>query len=163
MPEVIFYGLFITLMVLGLGLVWIVQQYRASLDALSKARKEIDVTDEIEKLIEDTSLEFKSEIHQSLTKSAQVIEKQMTDALEAFRQDLATKAASFEETFAKKVDEEFTGVSKELEEYRKKRFDEINQEVERLIKDITQEALGRTLTPKDHEELVLKALEKYNG
>jgi len=147
-------------MVLGLGLVWIVQQYRSTLDALAKAKKQVDLTDEIEKLVEETAQEFKEEIHTSLTKSAEAIEAQMTTALEEFRADLAKKAASFQESFTRKLDEEFTGVSRELEEYRKKRYDEINREVERLIKDITQEALGRAIEPKDHEELVTKALEK---
>jgi F0F1-type ATP synthase membrane subunit b/b' len=51
-------------------------------------------------------------------------------------------------------------VAQEIESYREKQMDNVDQEVRQLVVDISREALGRAIEPKDHEEMVRQALEK---
>lgn len=160
MSEVVFYSLFVLIMVLGFGLVWIVQQYRQVLDRLFKLQKKQEIDKDAKELINEAQQEFIRDLRSAFNFSVDQVDGQMVSIVDEFRDKLAKQAEGLQEGFTKKIDEEFVAVNEELAAYRQKRIAQIDQEVATLIEKITKEALGKGLTIKDHEELVSKALEK---
>lgn len=62
----------------------------------------------------------------------------------------------------KEVSEARAQVDKELEEYKKVRYEQIASQANEIIESVARQALGKSLSTQDHEQLVLKALETYS-
>jgi len=48
----------------------------------------------------------------------------------------------------------------EIDQFRKKELDKVDQDIDQLVIQITKDLLRINLTPKDHRKLVMQALEK---
>lgn len=58
-----------------------------------------------------------------------------------------------------RADEDYSKVKQELEEYKKERLKEIDENIYELLLSVSKETIGKTLSLEDHQELIIKALE----
>ncbi len=93
------------------------------------------------------------------------------EQLRAFEDQLRVFTLDVEKTFKDKLDtlanllrdqtlQEFTIVQKELTDYKQAKMREIDERVKRIVKTAAAEVVGKTLSLADHQDLIMKALEK---
>lgn len=80
--------------------------------------------------------------------------------MEDFRQILKKEAVQAEDLVVKRINNEYTEVHKQLEEYKKQKLAQIDTEVKTLIMQTTERILGKTLPIEEHEKLIILALEQ---
>jgi flagellar biosynthesis/type III secretory pathway protein FliH len=56
----------------------------------------------------------------------------------------------------------FKDADRELKEYQLKRYGEIEKNLVKLVVDVTEKVVEVSLSPKDHEDLIIKSLEEIN-
>jgi hypothetical protein len=92
------------------------------------------------------------------------IKKQTERNLEEI--SVAAKAASLEEVrgiskkVQQKVDTEHSLVAKELEVYKAEKMKHMDQEAAAVIKNMSEKVLGEAIDTKQHEALIMQALEQ---
>lgn len=87
------------------------------------------------------------------------VEKIADEELEDFRKILRTETVESQEVISKKISEEFERAQKEIENYKTGRIDKIDKEISTVVSVISKDVLGKTITPREHEEIILEALE----
>jgi DNA anti-recombination protein RmuC len=137
-------------------------EYEAKLDQL---------TTDTEKLRE----KYTKALHDDLERLSSAVEKRVATGIsknESFLQEETTKLsnqlsntfttleANAKEQIRSNVEKEFISVKKIIETYRQERFALIDSQILALIERTASIALNKSLTLKDHTELMYKALEE---
>lgn len=102
----------------------------------------------------DTSLQQQTET--LFTKLEATAQQQMKDFMEVFtNQTLGTQ-----NTLTQQTQYAFAKMEKDLESFKADQQDKIKEEVHEIVKKVSAEVLGRTITTTEHQALLLEALEK---
>ncbi len=82
-----------------------------------------------------------------------------------FKNALEMETIHVEKAVGQKIATRYDEVNKEVEDYKVKQIALVDQKVNKAVVQVAQKILGKTINPRDHQELVLKALEeaKQNG
>lgn len=117
---------------------------------------------EIEKLTDQELKEYKERL-QSISKD---IESQIRNGTAEFEKVLEMETVGAEKIVARKVDEEFSIVEKDIQAYKLKRMGEIDEEMVGVLESVSRDVVRKVLNFKDHTELIIQSLEmakKQNG
>lgn len=106
-------------------------------------------------LFEGMKAEYLKHANNTLTS----VEKITDEELEDFRKSLRSETVGSQEIINKKVSEEFEKVNQEIQEYKKNQIGNIDKEISTLVAKISKEVLGKTLTPSEHEKIIIDSLE----
>jgi F0F1-type ATP synthase membrane subunit b/b' len=94
----------------------------------------------------DRSVEgFKIELSKELVPIREVVDKNVQEAAALLKT---------------RIDEEWTLAQKEIQDYKTRRMQQINQQLGDQIETLAKEAFGKSLTTAQHQQLVMNALEK---
>ncbi|MCH7640754.1 hypothetical protein IID22_00950 [Patescibacteria group bacterium] len=106
-------------------------------------------------LIEDAKVktgELIKTLGEDIKTEAHLEVEAMRDSLrrEIEKAQAATKAA---------IDEAYAKVERDIEGYKKKRLTQLDSEIFEIIRLVSEEVLGKTLSTKEHEDTIIKSLE----
>lgn len=85
-----------------------------------------------------------------------VAEREITD----FKKALEMETINIEKTVGQKVAARYDEVAKEIEGYKAKQIAGIDQKLNKVIVEMAQKILSKTINAREHQELVIKALEE---
>ena len=88
------------------------------------------------------------------------IESNTISELKDFKEILKKETYASQKIVEEKIEEKYSEMKKELEAYRQERLKKIEDEIYNIIQNISMLVLGRSLSVRDHEEMILEALEK---
>jgi hypothetical protein len=125
----------------------------------------------INKIIEQTkqtyAIEYKKAIEIMQTGSTKImqtisddIKNQMVTQVDGFRKNLQAEVVNSKEEIRKAILKAFENTDKDIEGYKKMRFEQIEKTILTMIKNITKEVLAKEISIEEHEKMVIKALEE---
>jgi len=94
------------------------------------------------------------------TKLEEEINNITNQQLNGYKKALDQITIAVESQVMDKVGERFAKVEEEIEQYKQKRMQEIDEQIFKVLQDTAQKVTGKLISPKDHLELVLQALQK---
>lgn len=86
----------------------------------------------------------------------QSAEKQLSD----FQTTLAHETVDIEKNVKEQVEKKLAQTDAEIQAYKDAQFEKVRNEMYPLLQRITEEALGKSLSIQDHEDLIQQALEE---
>jgi F0F1-type ATP synthase membrane subunit b/b' len=95
---------------------------------------------------------IKSEIQERILKE---IEKEIKKLSES----ISKKTEQIYQSAAQSVNEEVIQAQEYIKNYKEKKIKEINKKVYQIINDISKEIIGKSISMREHEDLVIRALE----
>jgi F0F1-type ATP synthase membrane subunit b/b' len=132
----------------------IIKSYKTQMEAGTK---------EIQKVVSALS-EFTSQMQNKIVEETKnktlelnrAAEKEFSKIQQTSLKTFAQISQSTREVLNKKVRE----AEKEIEDYKKERFKEIDRKIYKMIGEVAKKTLGRTIDLSAHEKLVMESLEK---
>jgi F0F1-type ATP synthase membrane subunit b/b' len=158
-------------LILAVALVVLVTAYRKLLADFYKYKQTSKEQAKVDKVLKDLEKRYeleakiflkqqREEINEMFETISNYIKNQLVGEVDSLRADLGNLAGKMQQEFSKRLDEEYTKISQEIENYRLRQFGKVDQEIEEIVRNVTKKVLGRSIEPKDHQDLVLKALEE---
>ncbi|MGE5041442.1 MAG: hypothetical protein ACM3IJ_00895 [Candidatus Levyibacteriota bacterium] len=117
-------------------------------------------SDESEKEFRAVVDEIKSDFVKEATEKLTAIEKVTEDETNDFREILRKETVGAQEYIGKKISQDFESVQAELAEYKKARLEEIEKNIQGILRQVILEAIGSNINLQIHEDLVLESLDK---
>lgn len=130
-----------------------------------------NITDFQEQAFKKTSEDFLAAYQQLLgevkkenIKTAQNISKAIESETESQIQDfkgiLEKETLDSQRQVAAKIEEEYKQVEVEIKAYRQERLNAMQEDIFKILKEIIREVLGKDISIKEHEDMVMAALNK---
>ncbi len=116
-------------------------------------------SEEFDKKYKDLFEGLKQEYLKHANTTLESVGKIADEELEDFRKILRSETVESQEIVSKKISEEFEKAQKEIETYKNDRVNNIAQEISTLVNKLSKDVLGKSLTPDQHGEIILQALE----
>lgn len=88
------------------------------------------------------------------------IEKGASEEIKSFRESVEKLTISSEDLVKKKIDSDYEIVKKEISTYKEAELKKIKDSVYELLEKISKITLGKALNLSDHEDLIIKSVEK---
>lgn len=102
--------------------------------------------------------------NQEIQKVISELSRQATEeakkASGALSKELAQKFSEIFQSTEKTLNNKVAETEKEIEGYKKERFEEIDRKIYQLLGEVAKKTIGKTIDLSDHEKLVIEALEK---
>jgi F0F1-type ATP synthase membrane subunit b/b' len=95
---------------------------------------------------------IKSEIQEKILKE---IEKEIKE----LSKNISRNAEQIYQSAAQSINNEITQAQEYIKNYKEKKMKEINKKIYQIINDISKEIIGKSISIREHEDLVIKALE----
>lgn len=112
--------------------------------------------EEIMKLTDEQLVEYKEKL-QTISKD---VEKDVKTGAEDFRKVLEMETVGVQKAVAKRVQDEFSVIEEQIQEYKSEKIKEIEAKSEVLLDKVVREVFGKGLTIKDHEQLIIRSLDQ---
>ncbi len=112
------------------------------------------------KLHHQMLLDLKSkniELFHSLSKD---IETNTVGEINNFKVSMENLTSESQNLVRKKINADYEAAKKEIENYKNEEFRKIEDQIYALLEKVSNLALGKTISLSDHEDLILKSLEK---
>jgi len=85
-----------------------------------------------------------------------VADREITD----FKKALEAETINIEKAVGQKIATRYDEVKQEVEAYKAKQIAAVDEKINKTVVELAQKILGKTINPREHQELVLKALEE---
>lgn len=126
--------------------------------------KASDLLAQSELLNENLKKQIEVEMMRAVSENAEFIKTQtkltLDVTLEEFKALIKSSITDMQTTLRQKIDEQFELTKKDIDLYKAERLKKIDEHIVRRIDEMAKELLGEIITPTDHRQLVIKALEK---
>lgn len=96
----------------------------------------------------------------SLEELTKEVEGEVIKEIDAFKDNLHKEIIESEQLVEERVHSEYEVLRNELKNYKESRLKEIDREIANIVLKVSKEVLGKAIDLKDHEDLVIRALEK---
>lgn len=103
--------------------------------------------------------EVQNQYKQETQKTVQALEVEAASEMDAFRKQLSAEIIESQRKADLKAEEAYQVVMGELEEYKRKKMEELDTQVKSMVERVFVEVLGKSLTSSEHEKLVIEALD----
>lgn len=97
------------------------------------------------------------ELLQNISKN---IETDTINEINNFKESLEKQTVLSEDLVREKIDADYLTVRQEIEAYKEKKLKKIDDEIYETLEKISKLVLGKALSLSEHEDLILKSLEK---
>ena len=104
--------------------------------------------------------QVKVEVLGQFTSLSQHVEKEAVKDMEDFRKNLEAETLKSENMLETKVQEEHKKSNAELTAYKQTVIKKIDENMFEIVNQVVHKVVGKTLTPAEHQALVLQALEE---
>jgi flagellar biosynthesis/type III secretory pathway protein FliH len=105
------------------------------------------------KEVNDNNIESLKNIYKGIESDVQADYQEYKDAIK--KQTFQAESIATE-----KIKEEYVKLDAEIKDYKTKMIEKVNEDVYKLLLNISKMVLGKSLDLKDHEELIIDALNK---
>lgn len=135
-------------------------QFTSSLKEMSKKQEELfdkrseDVVGLYEKFIKD----LRSDTEEQFKIISKDMENHSLVVIGEFRDALESERILMHKQVEAKVEEEYKKIQKHIEDYKLDQIQKVDKQVFNILHALTRNVLGRSLSLRDHEDLVQKAL-----
>ena len=135
-------------------------QFASEIQAMRKKQEEILTTrsEEISKLY----TQFETNVLRDTEDQFKIIAKDMENhalaGMGEFREALEGERIFMHKQLSERIEDEYKKVQKNIEEYKLEQMKKVDKQVFDILHALIRDVLGRSLSLKDHEELVQKAL-----
>jgi len=120
-----------------------------------------------QKIVTDAEIftdEARSNFNDELIKALANISKNISDEalrdIDAFRKTMLAETVRAKELIGRRVEAQFEQVESQVQAYKRQRLEKADQEVTKILAEISRKVLGKALSQDDHRELVIQALEE---
>ena len=136
--------------------------YKEVLDAQGDIDGDIKnlVTQKAEEEIKGLFLSWRVQAENTTFADFKTFEKAYNQHLAGFADFLKEKVAQVGDSAERVIAENIALSKQEVDKYRVAKMAQIDEEVSQIVREISAEVLNRAISIDDHEELVMKALEK---
>lgn len=117
-------------------------------------------SDESEKEFRTVVDEIKSDFVKEATEKLTAIGKITEDETNDFKEILRKETVGAQTFIGNKINQDFESVRAELAEYKKARLEEIEKNIQAILKQVIIDSIGNSLNIQIHEDLVLESLDK---
>ena len=104
-------------------------------------------------------IEIRKNYSSELQKMYASIVQESRGGIDGFLRKLDEEIQSRDKTLADLFRELTSAAEKEVAEYKASRFQRVDDAIFRIVMFVSREVLGKTLSPEDHQELIIRALE----
>ncbi len=122
-------------------------------DALSAKSHEIDSF--YKSLLNTIRQEHLKKTQEITAAVDQIANKEFAD----FSEVLKRETVQSEDLVLKKADEAFVKAQVDIENYRQQKFQEINNAVNKVVLEVSEEVIGKTLSLTEHQKLITESLD----
>lgn len=100
-------------------------------------------------------------VEEKMHDAAEEMKKDVLEEVDHFSQDLHKEVIAGEDQMRAKIAKEYDLIKKDLDDYKKRRLQEIDYEILKIISDTAAEVIGKTMTPEDHLDFIRETLNKH--
>jgi hypothetical protein len=136
--------------------------FQSSLDSIVQNQKDVlsntslEVTGKYKELIERAN----QQNIDILTNIYKDIEKQAKNSYSRYVNLLEHQTFEAEKIAETRMKEEYEKLEIELKQQKELKLQELNEKIFKIIQKVSKEVIGRSITPADHDTLIIEALEK---
>lgn len=132
-----------------------------ALEILSEAKSDsLRESETIDMRLQEISENKLREYKKMLQKVSESIEDTAVRELSEYKKTLTFETAEGQKIMEQKMTEAMTAAQEQIENYKAQKMAEIDERIEKLIKKITLQVLGKGLRIDDQTKIVISALEK---
>lgn len=95
-----------------------------------------------------------------LKNTSKEVERDALKQLETFKLMLNKESAGLEQEVSEKIQASYTTTLKEIEAYKLKKIQGVDEQIQTMLEAILKDVLGKTIPLNEHHAIILKALEK---
>lgn len=135
-------------------------QFASDIQEMKKKQEEfLRIRQEhISKLYDD----FEADMRKSTAEQFKILSKNMENlalgSVKEYKEEIEAEKVSIHKQIDQKIEEEVKKSQKHIEEYKLDQMKKIDKRVFDILEALTRDILGKSLTLKDHEDLIQKAL-----
>ena len=121
-----------------------------------KVKQEVGgLAENLRKVTEETEGTIKQDITQEYEQAKGVVHE--------FAEHLREATVNTEESLKRDITDEYNQIKSDLHKYKDEKLQTIDRNVSGIIEEVARDVIGKTMTAKDHEELILRSLEKIKS
>ncbi|MCL5114029.1 MAG: hypothetical protein M1372_02560 [Patescibacteria group bacterium] len=120
-----------------------------------------------EKVSEDFLKTYQQELASLKEKNIEIlrnvsknIEEDTTNEVKDFDSVLEKETIASQKIVEEKIEQEYTKIQKDTEEYRSQMIKKVDEQIYKIIEEVSKQVLGKGLSLQEHEDLVIDALSK---
>ena len=120
-----------------------------------------------QKIVTDAEIftdEARSNFNDELIKTLANISKNISDEalrdIDAFRKAMFVETVRAKELIGRRVEAQFEQVESQVQAYKRQRLEKADEEVTKMLAEISRKVLAKALSQDEHRELVIQALEE---
>lgn len=113
---------------------------------------------ELARLYDDIEANNRNDLTQRFKVMAGNIENHALAGIVEFREGVEREMIGLKRELKEKIDQEMKRINVDIEDYKAKQMKKVDEKVFEVLQALTREVLGKSLSIKDHEDLVQKAL-----
>lgn len=135
-------------------------QFTASIQATNKKQEELldKRSEEVLKLYEKFVADLRNSGEGQFKIISKDIENHSLTLVGEFREALESERILMHKQLESKVEEEYKKVQKQIEDYKVDQMKKVDKQIFDILHALTRNVLGRSLSLRDHEDLVQRAL-----
>ena len=114
----------------------------------------------MEKAFTEYMSQLEIKLHDEELKNQAVFHDKVTAMINNSQSALANFIVEINSKIKKQIDDELSNVKAEIEKYKQRRIDVINQNIVDILEKTLEETLGKKLSLDEHSEIILQALEQ---
>ena len=140
-------------------------QFAEDLQAVRKKQEEAVVrkSDEISRLYSEFSTNLERGIEEQFNNMTKDMLSQSSLEVEEFRKTLEAGRIDIRKELKDRLDVEYKKAQKNIEDYKVDQIKKVDKHVFGILQALTRDVLGKSLSLKDHEDLVQKALSEMKA
>lgn len=135
-------------------------KFITEIESVRKRQEEIlaQRSEEISKLYSQFEANIQKETEEQFKIIAKDMENHALAGIGEFREALEEEKIMMNKDLSSKIDEEYKKAQKHIEDYKVDQMKKVDKQVFDILHALIRDVLGRSLSLKDHEDLVQKAL-----
>ncbi|MGI8420471.1 MAG: hypothetical protein ACR2LN_07585 [Candidatus Levyibacteriota bacterium] len=136
-------------------------ELRDKLTSLEKQQEDVfnQASQEMKTSYQNLLTQIQEEDINTLKSMTKDIESDILADFNEFRTSLEKETINSEKIVKEKIDEEYLTLEKELESYKKQKYEELDQDIYKILYRVSEMVLSQGISFDRHKQLVLEALE----
>lgn len=104
--------------------------------------------------------EVRNQLYEVVQKASQDIKQDAQEEIASFANSVRQETIATESEVKTKISQEYINLERDLEEYKRTKMIETAEQVEKLVAVVSKKVFTESLTPENHKDLILRALEE---
>lgn len=130
------------------------------------ANSRISATEGNSKLEEELtkiSADHLREFQELVSNVSKGIESDAAKEIGEFRQAMELETVQSQQVVAAKIQQQYDQLQQELDEAKKKKLTDLDSQIHTIVADVAKQVVGKVVPIKEHEQLIIAALQEAKG